>query len=135
MAGNTIGKYDPFVIKFPNGRVACYMGTNYLTGTVSKIIAAWSSPSETGLNKTISSIDKVTIFPNPAFDFVKINIDNANKEDIEFYLYSVNGLLVRSEILKQNNRQIFIGDLSDGIYVAFIKSTDLNDNIKLIIQK
>jgi len=63
MAGFTNGKYDPFVIKFPNGKVACYTGTDNLTGTVTKIIAAWSSPN-TGVNCTSSPVIS-DFYPNP----------------------------------------------------------------------
>jgi hypothetical protein len=58
--GNTIGKYDPFVVKYPNGEIACYMGTKYLSGTNDKIIAAWS-PTITSTAQAINWIPYRTL--------------------------------------------------------------------------
>ena len=49
--------------------------------------------------------------------------------------YTIVGTLVKSEMLKQNNRQINFGDLSHGVYMVTIKSKDLTENQRLIIQR
>jgi len=45
------------------------------------------------------------------------------------------GSLVKTELLKQNQQQINIGDLSNGIYIVKIKSKRLIGNQKLIIKR
>jgi len=45
------------------------------------------------------------------------------------------GTLVKSEMLEQNNRQINISDLSNGVYMVSIRSKDLTENKRLIIQR
>lgn len=50
-------------------------------------------------------------------------------------IYNVMGVLVKSETLKQNQRQINIGDLSNGVFMVTVKSKDFTENQRLIIQR
>jgi len=77
----------------------------------------------------------VKIFPNPASDIVTLNIDNTNNADLTLNIYNVIGKLVRSELLKQNQKQINISDLKNGIYLVEIKSKKWSEIKKLIIQR
>ena len=45
------------------------------------------------------------------------------------------GALVKTETLVQNQQQINIGDLTNGIYIVEIKSKEWTENQKLIIQR
>jgi len=74
------------------------------------------------------------IYPNPASDIITLNTDNVSNTDLILNIYNVVGTLVKSETLKQNNRQINIGDLRTGIYMVEIKSKEWKGKQKLIIQ-
>lgn len=73
-------------------------------------------------------------YPNPASDIVTLKTDNTDNADMTLNIYSVIGTLVKSEILRQNNRQINTGDLSNGVYMITIKSKDITETEKLVIQ-
>jgi len=88
-----------------------------------------SIPEQSFINSTFS------LYPNPASDIVTLNSDNTNNAALTLNIYNVIGTLVKSEILKQNNRQINIGNLSNGVYMVTIKSKDLTENQRLIIQR
>ena len=77
----------------------------------------------------------LNIYPNPASDIVTLNIDNTNNAELTLYIYNVIGTLVKSETLKQNQRQINIGDLINGVYIVTLKSKDFTVNQRLIIQR
>ncbi len=79
--------------------------------------------------------DNINIYPNPATNFIILNVDKANNSYLTLNIYNVVGTLVKSETLKQNNRQISIADLSNGIYMVEIKSKEWNGKQKLIIQR
>jgi hypothetical protein len=82
-------------------------------------------------------IAKKTLFflvPNPASDIVNVNI-STNDEETELNIYSVTGKLVKSEMLIQNQQQINIGDLSNGVYLVEIKSQKVSEKQRLIIHK
>jgi len=90
---------------------------------------------------TITSIKEtgkkvgIKVFPNPASDIVTLNINNANNSDLTLNIYNVIGKLVSSETLLQNQKQIFIDDLSNGLYIVEIKSKEWSEKQKLIIQR
>jgi hypothetical protein len=75
------------------------------------------------------------IYPNPAFEIVTLNIDNRNNADLTLKIYNITGELVRSELLKQNQQKINIGDLNNGIYMVEINSNEWSGIQKLIIQR
>ncbi len=79
--------------------------------------------------------DNYSIYPNPASDIVTFNINSTNNANFAINIYNINGSLVKSEILKQNQRQINIGDLCNGVYMVEIKSKDWTENKRLIIQR
>jgi hypothetical protein len=87
------------------------------------------------VSESPSKNNGVNFYPNPASNVVSLNFTNTQNEDIGINIYSILGVLVRSEILKQNNKQINVSDLSNGVYMVIIKSKDLTETKKLIIQR
>jgi len=88
-----------------------------------------------GISETNSDNLDFSIFPNPASDIVTLNINNLINADLSLNIYNETGSLVKSEMLKQNHRQINIGDLSNGVYMVEIKSKEWTGKQKLIIQR
>ena len=88
-----------------------------------------------GISEHDSKNTTFNLYPNPASDIVTLNIDNINNTDLSLNIYNVIGTLVKSETLTQNNRQINIGDLSNGVYMVTIKSKDFTESQRLIIQR
>lgn len=79
--------------------------------------------------------NSINVFPNPAADIISLNIESINNDDLKMNIYNVMGTLVKSEVLKQTQPQINISDLSNGVYMVEIKSTDWTGKQKLIIQR
>lgn len=93
------------------------------------------SSSPLGINESVNTNLLINIYPNPAKDNLLINLDNPENEEFSLTIYNAIGAIVKSEKLNQNEHQIFIGDLSGGIYIIEIKSKDLTEKQKLIIQR
>ncbi|MCJ8155286.1 T9SS type A sorting domain-containing protein [Chryseobacterium sp. SSA4.19] len=72
---------------------------------------------------------KVSIYPNPASDVIKIN----TAEDVAVKIYSVNGTLIKQG--KTVNKTFNVSDLSNGNYIIQIDNTVTKYNLKLIISK
>ena len=89
----------------------------------------------TGISDGFENKKELSLYPNPASDIVTLNIDNTNNSELTLNIYNVIGTLVKSEMLKQNNRQINIGDLNNGIYIVEIKTNDWSEKQQLIIQR
>jgi len=116
--------------------LACYFldaNTGYAVGKAGNIIKT-TNGGTTGMSEYI--VDKhITIYPNPASDLVSLNIDNFDNENVRLTIYDICGNLVKSETLKQNQRQINIRNLSNGTYLVEIKSKEWTGKQKLIIQR
>lgn len=110
------------------------VGGYLLVGTTSEGVWKRSLSEMTGINE-INKSSSITIFPNPAFDIVTLNIDNVSNFDLILNIYNVVGTIVKSETMKQNNRQINIGDLCNGVYMVEVKSKEWTGTQKLIIQR
>ena len=107
----------------PHGNSVLYVDNLSFDNLISSVT------DQTSKNITFS------LYPNPASAIVTLNTNNVNIEDLEINIYNVMGDIVQSESLKQNNRQINIGDLNNGIYIVTLKSKDLIENQRLIIQR
>jgi hypothetical protein len=92
-------------------------------------------PTITGIPEEAQEFGNISIYPNPASDVVTLNIDPRNNAVLTLNLYNVIGELISSETLKQNQKQINVRDLSNGIYVVDIKSKEWSKKLKLIIQR
>lgn len=89
----------------------------------------------TSVPEKISEKTILNLYPNPASDIVTLNIDNSNNAEFTLNIYNIIGSLVKTETLKENNRQINTGDLRKGIYMVEIKSKEWTEKQKLIIER
>ncbi|MEI6695304.1 MAG: T9SS type A sorting domain-containing protein [Bacteroidota bacterium] len=89
----------------------------------------------TSIQDQTSDYTPISLYPNPASDIVKLKINNSNITDLKLTIYNVMGVLVKTEILRKDNLKINTVDLSNGIYLLAIKSKDLTEMQKLIIQR
>ncbi|MBL0339694.1 MAG: fibronectin type III domain-containing protein [Bacteroidetes bacterium] len=82
----------------------------------------------------------ISIYPNPASDFVQINISGNENERIEsFEIYDITGRLVKSESIsaKSQNSTINIPltDIKNGIYQIRIETSERNSTRKIVVKK
>lgn len=77
----------------------------------------------------------LTIYPNPADNIVNLKINETYDVNLTMQIYTVNGILVKSELLKENRQQMHVGDLSNGIYIVKILSGEWTKEQKLIINR
>jgi hypothetical protein len=89
----------------------------------------------TSVSEQTSENTTFTLYPNPASDIITLNINNSNNTVLKLNIYTVIGTLVKSGPLKQDQLQINIGDLSNGIYMVEITSKEWSGKQKLIVQR
>ncbi len=76
-----------------------------------------------------NELNKVTIFPNPATEFIRIKGIN----DIsQVKIYNVCGVLIRTHYAVEKNQNINISDLPSGIYLLQISSGSSNHMLRMI---
>lgn len=75
------------------------------------------------------------LHPNPASNIVSLNFSKAINEDLTICIYNIMGNLICTEIIQQNQKQININDLSNGIYIVTVKAKEWIEKQKLIINR
>jgi hypothetical protein len=89
----------------------------------------------TAINQLHGNTNMIDIYPNPASGVVYINFEKETNETVLLNIYNIFGVKIRSELLKQHNTEINVRGLSDGVYFVIIKTLNLIENHKLIIQR
>lgn len=70
----------------------------------------------------------ISVYPNPTTDFLVLKIINYDSENLSFWLYSINGILIKTDRVNTIETQISFGNKVSGTY--FLKVTDKNKEIK-----
>jgi len=110
-----------------------YIGTGGNSTTCFQDFWEYNPSGTTGIAEVAK--ENFSVYPNPANDVLTLNFDNINNADLTLNIYNLAGELVRSETLRQNQQQINIEELSNGIYMVEIKSKGWSEKQKLIIQR
>ncbi|MDP4240732.1 MAG: T9SS type A sorting domain-containing protein [Bacteroidota bacterium] len=114
---------------------ALYVGGSFLNagGSPANHVAKWKSPptnlEECSINNALS------IQPNPAKYVFSLFMDKNSNTEVTMNIYNIMGALFKTEALKQNQQEINIGGLANGIYLVECKSIDWNAKQKLIIRR
>lgn len=87
------------------------------------------------VDELISTPIAYNIYPNPAKDNITIDFNGSYNEKSLLNIYNIFGSLIKTETLNQNQQNINIRDLSNGLYLVIIKSKESTQNQKLIIQR
>ena len=66
----------------------------------------------------IRSEVSLSLYPNPATDYVMVELSNENIERVE--LYSMTGQLLRSEAVSGSRVEVSVGDLPSGVYSVLV---------------
>ena len=85
--------------------------------------------------KTVQPI-QFSISPNPASIFIRIILEQENKDGIEFSLFNQLGQEVKRATLNKSINQIDVNDLPNGTYMAQLRlSTNETTTKKIVVQK
>jgi len=78
---------------------------------------------------------RMSVQPNPFSSVATINIDNQDMKDASFFLYDLNGRLIKQQAFSGNQFQLNRNDLADGMYLFKVLSEgQLVGNGKLTVQ-
>ena len=91
------------------------------------------SGSVVGITENNIPENNFNIYPCPASTSFTLNIDKINNDALMLNIYNTIGVLVKTEIIEQNKKQINVADLSSGIYIVELKSNNRSAKQKLII--
>ena len=86
------------------------------------------------------SLEKTIIFPNPVKNNLTIQFPNTIDSDTEVTITTMNGQVIKKQIISQNElidnqKQIDIADLKNGIYLLLLNSNNYSKTLKIVVQK
>jgi hypothetical protein len=76
-----------------------------------------------------------SVYPNPANNLLTVNLENVNNQNLSLTIYNAIGAVVKTMDIQQNQQQIDVSNLSNGLYMIELKSTNGYAVQKLAIDK
>ena len=91
-ANGIVMRFDPFVVKYPNGNVVCYAGTDAGAGSMPpSVVGATSIPRATSVQNDVNAAITVIVAPNPAFELVRVHFTLSKSGRVQLSLYNTLG--------------------------------------------
>ncbi|MEQ8337825.1 MAG: T9SS type A sorting domain-containing protein [Cyclobacteriaceae bacterium] len=74
-------------------------------------------------NQSLAAENKIEVYPNPAVEFIIVEVSNSSLENVEFEMHSIigNKIEISSENLSQDKYRIPVKDLASGYYFLVVK--------------
>ena len=107
----TLGNYKTYLTLFNS------LGESDANDTLQN---SFTINDKTGVNAIILS--QIKIYPNPAKDFVMVDISQLSQLPISFKVYSIDGKLILEKPLSDTRSKILTTDWTNGTYIIEIES-------------
>ncbi len=62
----------------------------------------------------------ITAFPNPTTDFIRLNVEGTNVENLKYTITDISGKVLQNNRLLENNQQISFANYTVGTYLITI---------------
>ncbi len=119
----------------PGGTISYSAGQivfNSIQGSTGTVTQGVQQPYEimvvTGVEEASGITLEISVYPNPATDFLKLIIQNYETGNLRFQLYDINGISLRNSKIESGETSITMSNLASGTY--FLKITDKNLPVK-----
>jgi len=111
--------YTPIAI-YPNANDSIHCEISYF---FIDDVSLYEIEQPCGVGIDENKVDKVKIYPNPAKDFVSIELPK-NSSQVQLNIYNLTGQLVLQKQIIQPNQTIPIIELGNGMYIFVVESED-----------
>lgn len=108
----------------PNGNSVLYIDNLSFDNLISRVVA-----------QPVTKTPRFIVGPIPATSNIILNVDYTNSGSVTLNIYNLLGDKVKTEILKDNQKQINIEDLEEGVYLVEINSKGKRETQRLMIQR
>lgn len=115
-------------VSYTVGQVA-YQSNSSSSGTVSQgVQQAYEIFTVTGIEKNAISLVQVSAYPNPVTEYLSLKVGSEKLESLSYLLFDIQGKLLQSEKLTENETQIDMSSYVSSTY--FVKVLSQNQSIK-----
>ncbi len=132
-SGSTWTMMNQGMDPYPNNSVQGLTRDNAYVYAGTYLDAVWRRPlSDFGITTTVTELtnktERITIIPNPASEFIKINLPSSIKENYSFTIFNTTGQAFLSKeinsIVENNSLTIYVKSFPPGIYTVMVKCND-----------
>lgn len=88
-----------------------------------------------GVNDHTTNEAELIVYPNPASHVFTVDFTNTESGPVTVTISTINGAVVKSEVLQANQKKVNVADLSNGVYIVEIKTEKTSIRKKLIVKK
>jgi hypothetical protein len=104
------------------------------TGTNGSVAQGVQQPYEisvvTGLDVAKVITLQCSVYPNPAIDLVKLNVENYKTDALTYQLYDINGKLLENKNIESNETSIVMSNLVPSIYFLKVVQQNKQNEVK-----
>lgn len=76
--------------------------------SITETVTTYTPSSSANISQVEADNFKIDIFPNPANDFIAIQLDNINKENVEINMYDFNGKFIQKATIYQGSTVAYL---------------------------
>lgn len=108
-----------------------------LTGAGGTVTEGIQQPYEilfNGLNDPRLNLECIA-YPNPATTFVRLKIENREIKNLSYRIYSLNGMIVKENLIQEKETIIPMDELMAGTYLLTVSENEIAVNSYKIIKK
>ncbi len=103
--------------------------TRGVVGAIQHFSGASTDASTLSTNATTAISNRVSLFPNPAHQFVNVGVDS------KVFSVAITDLSGKTVMQSENQQNIDISGFADGVYILTVKIGEQNISKKLVVKK
>ena len=94
---------------------------HYFSGTSGSVAHGVQQPFEftviSGVDEPYGISLSLSVYPNPTTDLIKLKVNDFTLPRMAYQLFDLTGKLIESQIIVEQEIEIFMGNLPSGIYI------------------
>ena len=103
-------------------------------GTINSFSINICSLTETTLGINSNYFEKVSIYPNPATNFINVNFGGLNFENTTLSLFDIQGRRISKNEASSSNEIINTQNLQNGVYLLVLEKENNKSTFKIVVQ-
>jgi hypothetical protein len=109
----------------------------FQAATTRDVHGYWVGVDQVSSEKELNEIKDITLYPNPARDYINIDFPEALKKDYNWKLISIGGITVKEAVVHAGEQSLTINnyDLPSGVYIFMVYNDNVYSQRKVMINQ